>query len=208
MIKTLTNQTIALAGLCQAVQLVRDLAKTGSANAEDLETCISSLLKINADDVPEVYGGLKRLQSGLLLLEKQMGPPERVDTELARYAAALVYLESKFRSNRDMQKSIRSGIERATAQTAHFDLTHENVIASIGEIYQNTISKIKPRILVTGEPRYLENPGTANKIRALLLAGIRSAWLWRQCGGTKLGFLLGRKKLREESNRLLKELRT
>jgi len=206
MIKTLTNQTIALAGLCQAVLLVRNLANTGYADTDDLESSLSSLLKINADDVPEVYGGLKGLRSGLTLLEKQMGPPETVDAELARYAAALVYLEGKFRRDSAMQKSIRSGIERATAQAAHFGVAHENVIANIADIYQNNISNIKPRILVTGEPRHLENPDVANRIRALLLAGIRSAWLWRQCGGTKLGFLLRRKRLREEAGRLLKEL--
>ena len=40
----------------------------------------------------------------------------------------------------------------------------------------------------------------------LLLAGRRSAWLWRPCGGSKLGFLLNRRKLREEAKRLLQTL--
>ena len=102
-----------------------------------------------------------------------------------------------------MQKSIRSGLERATLQSAHFGLTHENVLANIADLYQNNISQINPRIMVMGEPRHLENSLVANKIRALLLAGIRSAWLWRQCGGSKMGFLWNRRKLREEAKRLL-----
>lgn len=203
MIKNLTNQTIALAGLSQAIQAVRNLARTGSTDAGDLETCISSLLKINADDVPEVYGGVAKLSSGLKLLERQMGPSDAVDTELARYAAALVYLEGKYRRLEEMQKAVRSGLERATAQTAHFGIAHENVLANLADIYQNNISKINPRILVLGEPSHLENPAIANKIRALLLAGIRSAWLWHQCGGSKLGFLLARRRIREEARRLL-----
>ena len=206
MIKNLSNQTIALAGLSQTVLSVCNLAKTGTTNAEDLETCISSLLKINADDVPEVYGGVDKLHSGFKLLEKQMGPSDSVDTELARYGAALVYLESRFRRQDGMQKAIRVGLERATAQAAHFGITHENVMSSIADLYQNNISKINPRIMVMGEPEYLENPLIANKIRVLLLAGIRSAWLWHQCGGSKLSFLLNRRKIRAEAQRFLQSL--
>ncbi len=206
MIRTLTNQTIALAGLSLAVQLVRDIARTGSADADDIETCISSLLKINADSVPEVYGGLERLRNGLWLLEKQLGSSGSVDTELARYAAALVYLEGKYKARAAMQRAVRSGLERATAQAAHFGATHENVLASLADLYQNNISQLQPRIIVTGERPFLENPSNANKIRALLLAGIRSAWLWRQCGGSRLGFLLSRGKLRHEARLLLQSL--
>lgn len=206
MIKNLTNQTIALAGLAQAVEAVSNLAKSGTTDTDDLETCIASLLKINADDVTEVYGGLDKLKRGFLLLDRQLGPHETVNTELARYAAALIYLEGKFQRQEAMQKSIRSGLERATVQAVHFGLTHENVLSNIADLYQTSISQINPRIMVMGEPRHLENPIVANKIRALLLAGIRSAWLWRQCGGSKLGFLWNRRKLREEAKRLLKSL--
>ncbi|MFM8331307.1 MAG: high frequency lysogenization protein HflD [Candidatus Methylumidiphilus sp.] len=202
MSKTLTDQTIALAGLTQAVQLVRNIARNGSADDEDLETCLSSLLKINADSVEDVYGGLKKLKNGLSLLERQLGDPETVDTEMARYAAALVYLESKYQKQPTMQKTVRAGLERATTQAAHFSVIHENVLSNLAEVYQNSISQLAPRIVVVGEQRFLENPANANKIRALLLAGIRSAWLWRQCGGGRLGFLLNRRKLREEAKRL------
>jgi len=206
MLKTLTHQTIALAGLSQTVQLVRDIARTGSHDAYDLETCLSSLLKINADSVVEVYGSLKNLKTGLTLLQRQLGAPETVDTELARYAAALVYLEGKYQRQDAMQKAVRLGLERATAQTAHFGVNHENVIAALADLYKNTISQLNPRIIVQGEQWHLENTANANKIRALLLAGIRAAWLWRQCGGSRLGFLLNRRKLRDEAGRLLQSI--
>jgi high frequency lysogenization protein len=208
MIRNLTNQTIALAGLSLSAQLVRNIARTGSADYDDLETAIASLLKINADSVPEVYGGLKNLKGALLLLERQLGSPDTVDTELARYAAALVYLEAKYRRQEAMQKAVRLGIERATAQSAHFGITHENVLAGLADLYQNNISQLTPRIVVVGEQAYLENKANANKIRALLLAGIRAAWLWRQCGGSRLGFMLNRRKLREEARRLAESIPT
>lgn len=206
MLKTLTHQTVALAGLSQSVLLVRNIARNGYADVDDLETSIASLFKINADSVEDVYGGVKNLKSGLLLLERQLGNPESVDTELARYAAALVYLEGKYRHQEAMQKAVRLGLERATVQAAHFNVVHENVLAGLADVYQNSISQLSPRVVVAGEQRHLENTANANAIRALLLAGIRSAWLWRQCGGSRFGFLFSRSKYCEEARRLAQSI--
>lgn len=202
MINTLSKQTIALAGLAQAVYLVQRIAKTGAADSEDVEACIGSILKINADDVEDVYGGLDKLKTGFAVLEKQLGGAESVDTELARYAAALIYLEGQYRRKAAMQEVVRGGIEKAAVQAAHFGLAHENVLANLADVYQQTISQLRPRIMVTGEPVYLTHPASASRIRALLLAGIRSVWLWRQCGGNRWTFLLQRGKIREEARRL------
>jgi high frequency lysogenization protein len=58
--------------------------------------------------------------------------------------------------------------------------------------------------MVKGEPTRLTETGVANQIRALLLAAMRSAVLWRQCGGTRLGLLLGgRRKLADTAAGLL-----
>lgn len=206
MIKTLTNQTIALAGLSQSVRLVQSIAKNGAADSADMETSIASVLKINADDVLDVYGGLDKLKTGLKVLEKQLGGPDFIDRELARYAAALVFLERKLQSQPEMLNAIRAGVEKATAQTAHFGVLHENVLASLADLYHETISRVGPRVMVQGEPRHLTNPANANKIRALLLSGIRSVVLWRQCGGSRWKFLLHRRKMQEETRRLLKSL--
>jgi high frequency lysogenization protein len=57
--------------------------------------------------------------------------------------------------------------------------------------------------MINGDPQHLSNPNVVNKIRALLLAGIRASLLWRQCGGSRWHLLLHRKKLQHEANRLL-----
>jgi high frequency lysogenization protein len=206
MIKTLGNQTIALAGLTQAVYLVQRIARTGSADDDDMEASLASILKLNADDVPDVYDGLSKLKTGLKLLEKQLGAPEQVDTELARYAAALVFLERKLQQNPAMLEKIRAGVDKATAQAAHFGLLHDNVLASLADLYQETISQLRPRVMVVGEPLHLNDPANAKRIRALLLAGMRSAVLWRQCGGRRWKFLWYRHKMRDEARRLLRAL--
>ena len=60
--------------------------------------------------------------------------------------------------------------------------------------------------MVNGEQAYLGRTDIVNKIRALLLAGIRSAMLWKQCGGTRWKFLFFRKKLQLEIENLLTQL--
>ncbi|WP_045223303.1 high frequency lysogenization protein HflD [Methyloterricola oryzae] len=206
MIKTLTNQTIALAGLTLAVHLVQRIAKTGSAESEEMETALSGILKINADSVIDIYGGLDRLKTGLKRLDSQLGGSGGMDPELARYAASLIFLENKLQKRRDMQDKIRNGVERAATQAVHFGILHENVIANLADVYQETISQLQPRVMVMGEPVHLGNPANAHKIRALLLAGIRSAVLWRQCGGARWKLLFYRGKLQQETRRLLRSL--
>jgi high frequency lysogenization protein len=60
--------------------------------------------------------------------------------------------------------------------------------------------------MVNGDEQYLSRTETVNKIRALLLAGIRSALLWRQCGGARWKFLFYRKKLHDEAKFLLTQV--
>ena len=46
--------------------------------------------------------------------------------------------------------------------------------------------------MVQGNPHYLGQPGVVSEIRALLLAAVRSAMLWRQLGGNQWQFLFAR----------------
>lgn len=205
-LNTITNQTIALAGIAQAAALVQQLATTGTADPVAMEASIGSVLKIDSDNVIDVYGSLDGLKLGLKQLNEQMTGYKIANPEQARYSASLVFLENQLSSRKDMLKSIQIGITKAKAQSEHFGLLHENVLANLGEIYQSTISTLQPRIMVNGEQAYLSRPEIANKIRACLLAGIRSAILWKQCGGARWKFLFYRKKIQAELQNLLKQV--
>lgn len=205
-LNTITNQTIALAGIAQAAALVQQLATTGTADADAMEASIASILKIDSDSVIDIYGGLPGLKLGLEQLHEQMTGYKIVNPEQARYSASLVFLEKQLSGRKDMLKTIRNGVEKAKLQSEHFSPMHENVLANLGEIYHSTISTLQPRIMVNGEPGYLSRPDIVNKIRALLLAGIRSAILWKQCGGTRWKFLFFRKKIQVELENLLKQI--
>ncbi|MCB1807912.1 MAG: DUF489 family protein, partial [Candidatus Competibacteraceae bacterium] len=53
---------------------------------------------------------------------------------------------------------------------------------------------------------HLNRPDNANRIRTLLLAGLRSAVLWRQKGGGRLTLLLRRKALLAQAQAMLDSL--
>ena len=205
-LNSITNQTIALAGIAQAAALVQQLATTGTADPAAMETSIASLLKIDSDSVIDVYGSLDGIKLGLQQLNIQMTGYKIVNPEQARYCASLVFLENKLSGRKDLLKNISIGITKAQAQSEHFGLLHENVLANLGDVYQSTISTLQPRIMVNGDQTYLSRPEVVNKIRACLLAGIRSAILWKQCGGTRWKFLFFRKKIQAQLQILLKQV--
>jgi high frequency lysogenization protein len=65
------------------------------------------------------------------------------------------------------------------------DLTIDEKAEKLSEIYQKTLSKFEPRIIVNGENKYLTDPIQASRIRTALFAGVRATLLWEQLGGSK-----------------------
>lgn len=198
------DRAIALASLFQATHLVRRIARSGQTDPADFETCVDSLFKIDAPSSEAVYGSLSRLRTGLRLLREQLLNPR--DVEITRYVITLLTLERKLRAKPALVEQIRRGIEETAAKLQYFPLTHDNIIASLADIYSSTISTLSPRVMVNGEHAHLTQPENANRIRTLLLAGIRAAILWRQSGGGRLTLLLRRKQLMLEAQRLLVSL--
>ncbi len=200
------NQAIALAGLSQATDLVRQIAVNGSVDANSMETLVTSTLKLDASSIEDVYGGLTGLRPGFRVLRSQLSGTKDFDRSQGRYAASLIYLESKLESAPAMQQQIQKGIKAAIVEAGEHPLLHQDVIAKLAETYENTLSKIRPHVMVQGNQAHLTSASNINKIRALLLAGVRSAMLWRQSGGSRWKLLIGRKQLLAETEKLLKQV--
>jgi high frequency lysogenization protein len=203
------NQAIALAGLFQAVKLVQQVAGGQSRDTAAIMACLTGVFNTDPAAADSVFGELPGLHLGLQTLLEQLGP-ERAsrDMDITRHAITLLYLERKLSRNRDMLDRVRAGIDRAREQMAHFDMTHGAVIGGLAECYRQTVSTLQPRVMISGEPVILENPDNQNLIRALLLAAIRAAVLWRQCGGRRLSLFLRRRALLEAASGLLEASRS
>jgi len=194
--KTDTDRTLAFAGMLQALQLVQSTAYGRPYDADAFQASLHSLLAIDAPSVVDVYGGVSGVRRGVRLVQSQLlNERRKPDLELTRYTITLLHLERKLTRRSDLLDRLRQGVEQAQHQVEHFGIGHANVLASLAETYMSTVSTLQPRIMVSGDPARLADAAIANQIRALLLAGMRSAVLWRQCGGTRLGLLFGRRKL-------------
>lgn len=207
MSEALTNRTLALAGVFQSAWLVNQVATTGGCDESMLETCINSIFNLNPDNAEAVYGSSLCLAKGLNLIQTNFdGKPDDRDLHVTKYVLSLLYLERKLAKNQTLLNTIGENIERTKTQLTHYPQTHANILASLADTYAQTVSTLNPRIIVSGEQGYLNNPDIANKVRAILLGGIRSAVLWSQCGGSRLGLLFGRRKVIDEAKRIHRSL--
>ena len=189
------DRLIALAGIHQAAHCVQRIANRGTVDTEQMEPCIYSLFQIDADDVPSVYGSAGAVATGARQVIAQItGQPER-DVELTRYVVTLLKHERTLAGRSAMMGEIAGRISAAANARGDLPLLDREVLSGLAGIYTDTISKLQPRIIVRGNPLYLKNPDNQDRIRALLLAGIRAAILWRQVGGTRWQVLLGRRRL-------------
>src|SRR5690348_13715987 len=87
------GRVIALAGLFQALALVRALATRGSGDALCTRQSIASVFRVDADSAIDVYGGIGNLRLGLETLVAQLGEGSRRDLVLTRMMVQVLRLE-------------------------------------------------------------------------------------------------------------------
>ena len=105
------------------------------------------------------------------------------------YVRGLLKLEDQFGKRPDLQEVVASRLGHVNFKAQHFSDDAVELAASISAIYQDTISHLPYRIKVKGNVQHLQQTKNADLVRTLLLAGLRSAHLWRQLGGRPRHFL-------------------
>ncbi|WP_191621294.1 high frequency lysogenization protein HflD [Marinihelvus fidelis] len=199
-----TEQVLALAGVFQATELVRQAAHHGTWSGYAATTCLDSLFRLEADTAEDVFGGKSQLRLGLETLAAVLEGEQR-HAESLQYTVGLMQLQRRFMRDGAMQALVgekladAAALGEALSQHERQDLQADAIAA----LYSETLSTLTPRIVVHGRPQYLQNPRTVSWVRSLLFAGLRSAVLWRQVGGGRFSLLFGRKKALEQAHRLL-----
>lgn len=191
------DRVIALSALMQTVTLVQQIADSGQINNDDFSTMLGSLVATDATSTADVYGGIENLRTGLLQFNQQLSKKKSAkDVVLLRYAIGLMHLERKLAKRPAMMDLISREIEQIPQQIEYFgSITSPQVVARFANIYERTVSELTPRVQVYGDASFLQQPDNVNKVRALLLAGIRAAVLWRQKGGNRWQFIFASNKL-------------
>jgi high frequency lysogenization protein len=202
----LQEQLVALGAVFEAAVLVDRLAKTGQVSEPSVSCLLGSLLIRDPRDTLEVFGGDDgELREGYRALASALErDPGSLQREPLRYALSMLGLERQLAKREEMLELIGRRLPQIQSQVEHFGIAHENVIAATGALYQDTLSTLRQRIQVNGDTRHLQQPSNASKIRALLLAGIRAARLWRQLGGHRWQLVFSRRKLLKELYPLLR----
>jgi high frequency lysogenization protein len=187
----LSDRVLALAGVAQALSQVRRIAETGAADASVLATAMDSVFRIDAESPAAVFGGAGAAAPGLRLLRAYFRN-ESDDALLPRLGLAVLQLERRFVRD-EAAGRVRDGILRIAPDAAAKGSAHPDVLGALGALYASTVSGLRPRIMVQGNPHYLGQAGVVAEIRATLLAALRAAVLWRQMGGSLWDFPLRRR---------------
>jgi high frequency lysogenization protein len=190
------DQTLALIGLYQSLALVQNIAWEGNSQHSCMVPTVESILKLNPDQFIEVYGSTENLRLGIQTLKTALqNKSEKHAVERTRYAINLMYLASKLEENKQAFSSLGSQIERISNQYESVADSFEDITQDLGGLYREHVSPLGPKVIIEGDPVYLKMDQNASKIRALLLAGIRSIILWKQANGKRWTLLLGRRSL-------------
>ena len=183
------SRVLALAGILQALKLVRQIADTGHADGEGERNALDSVFRIDAASADAVYGNSRSLRGGLLLLRDYF-TDRSSDQTLPKLGMSVLQIERRFVADDAVAQQVLDGIRALEGIAERQGSIHPDVISKLGQLYADTVSHLRPKVIVQGNPHYLQQADVVAEIRALLLAALRSAVLWRQMGGTMWDFVL------------------
>ncbi|TAN04416.1 MAG: lysogenization regulator HflD [Rhodanobacteraceae bacterium] len=177
-------RVLALAGVFQALSLVRDLARNGDCDSEAMESSLASVFKLESGSAADVFGGNHGVRRGLRVLVEQVDGDDR-DMPLFHMLISVMKLERSLSRHPEINQRLGDGLTGMQRQLQHFPVNHPTILARLADLYSANLSGLKPRITVVGNPLYLQQPALAQRVRALLLAAVRATVLWHQLGGRR-----------------------
>ena len=192
----LKNETISLGAIYQACNEIKKIAWQGEVNNNIIEPLINSVYKTTSEEIEDVFISIKRLNSGLDFLRRQLvGDAFSRDGEVSRYFEAIGILVKNMNKKDEVLNKLRIELTKQSMPIKEDNLDQHALFLS--ELYLSTISTVEPRIIVNGDNKYLTDKKNAAMIRSLLLCAIRSFILWQQSGGSKFRIFIFKKKIAE-----------
>lgn len=200
----LQDQTLALASMFQSATLINQLAHGERINQAAFDCSLDSLFTLHAKSIDEIFGAGDGLIQGLKAMVAYMSGQNRSPERLiAYYVLSMIKLEQRLLKNPKLVDRVQHGLEDIEKQTSQYDMSQMAQVHKIDGLYQETISQIKPRIIVQGDQSQLSHSDNTSRIRTLLFAGIRAAVLWHQRGGSRWKLIFSRKKYIQQAEQLL-----
>ena len=205
------SETIALAALFQCCTQIQRIATTGYFDERAVASVIRSLIVTDPKTIDDIYQE-RDLVVGFKQILDSFGKGDMskaADTiVITKMALKLITLAHNVEGNDKVFNRMSDEIDALTRAitTDHPDFltfgntqvvnTEEN-FHLFGSLYQSIISPNFAKLIIYGEERCLREVSNQEKIRALLLAGIRAVILWRQVGGRRRFLVFRRKAILE-----------
>ena len=190
------SRHLALAGVCQAAALVKQIARTGDIDHAAFACSINSIAVTDSAQTLDVFGSLPQLTLGLSTLINQLdNNDQNKDVEITRYVANLLALERKISGKNKVMQQLGERISQIQRQQLHMDLLDTQMLSNLAAIYSEVVSPVARKIQIAGSPALLKRADNQHKVRASLLAGVRAAVLWRQLGGKRRQILFSRQSI-------------
>lgn len=203
------ESNIALAGLCQAAALVKQIARSNEFDKQALETSLNSIAITSSENTEQIFGDTKQLTLGYqTLIEQLSNQSTNKDVEVTRYVANLLSIERKLSANKKSMAALGERISNIQRQQLHMEITNSQMLSNLASIYTDVISPVSRKIQVAGDPEILQRPDNQHRVRATLLAGIRAAVLWRQLGGKRRHILFSRQQIIDSAEHTLNNIST
>ncbi len=182
----LDYRSLALAALFEALAEVQSTAE--GRGGDDIQHLLTPLFAIDADSLAAVFAPPARYGRGVKTAGRAIAG-DRNALRLLNYAFAVMELATLLKREDRIAGQLSQRL-RALADAPR----DAALLLALDEAYQETIGRLGKRIQVSGDPAALKQPQVAARIRALLLAAVRFAWLWRQLGGRRWQLIVGRRK--------------
>ncbi|RUO77591.1 high frequency lysogenization protein HflD [Idiomarina seosinensis] len=197
------QRVLALSGMALSAAAVQQIARSGQVLHDTVtDTLVNSVLNLQPDSTLDVYGSVEAIRPGLKTLIQQMGNSQQKDLELTRYMVGMIHLSRRLLAKDESMNQLAKRLEQVNRQYNEFGFERYRILQSLAGIYRELISPLGQPIRINGNPTYLKTDANQYHIRALLLAGVRSAVLWQQVGGKRRHFLLSRKRMLETAQQL------
>jgi len=187
------NYIISLSALLHSAYLVNKIATTGQNCPNESEMLIRSIYATDTFDTKFIYKNYSELHHGYLILKKILtGNTDIPLITMQKYALNMILIQKNINKIKDLKFLIRKKIDNYQ-ENSMIATNLSDLIAYTEEIYKEYIGIIRPRVVVSGKKEYLER--NSSLIRALLLSGIRAAFLWDYYGGSKWQLMFRRKEI-------------
>ncbi len=202
------ERAVAFAGMAQAANLVNTIARRGIISQDALDGCLNTVFVTNPEVTTDVYRYRPGLISGLGLTTDALRHFNNEHAELVRYIFALIQLQSRLSDDPESLRELGARIATVDDKRLRDEVSSDDIAGLLSDIYEQILGRFPPRIMVNGEQTHLQSPINVMRIRALLLAGVRSAVLWTQLGGRTWQLVFRRGVMRDAASEARQVLKT